>query len=88
MGECENLESCSFYRKYENDESVGQTLRRFINYYCKGSGRNVCVRKKVRKALGGPEHVPLNMKPNGQPVVSTSDLEWPDRVKIIVSMKI
>ncbi len=88
MVECEILDKCSFYKKYDNDETMGNTLRGFVNYYCKGSGRNVCVRKKVRKALGGSEFIPVNMKPDGRPVENTSDEEWPALVKTIASMKI
>lgn len=81
MADCENLASCAFFKEYESDEGKKTALQGFVNIYCKGDKQGDCVRKKVSKALGGPEHVPVNMMPNGLPLSGTSDADWPEEVK-------
>ncbi len=85
MKECANLKNCSFVKEFEKDEKFKKALNGYINNYCKGSLQDVCVRKKVSKTLGDPKSVPVNMKPNGLPVMGTSDKDWPEEVKKIVS---
>lgn len=49
-GDCENLATCGFFRKYYlvNREAC----RAFIRDYCRGSLRDTCERKAFRKAHG------------------------------------
>lgn len=84
MEECQNLEKCSFFKEYEQDERMQPALEGFIRLYCRGREQDYCVRKKVSKALGGPAAVPVNMKPNGKPKIGTSSEDWPEKVKAIV----
>jgi len=81
MADCENLATCAFFKVYENDESKKMALQGFINIYCKGDKQHVCLRKKVSKALGGPDKVPTNMMPNGRPLAGTSSDSWSQDVK-------
>ncbi len=85
MEECPNLSKCGFFKEYENDERMHEALRGFVNLYCKGPRQEDCIRKKVSKALGGPDHVPLNMKPNGKRIIESSNEEWSDEVKKNIS---
>lgn len=85
MEVCVNLDKCSFIKEYENDEHLQKALNGYVNLYCKGKKQDDCVRKKVSQALGGPMNVPANMKPNGGPIIGTSDKEWSDEVKKIIS---
>ena len=84
MVECQNLANCAFFRTYENDPSKKMALQGFINMYCKGSKQDVCIRKKVSKALGGPDKVPTNIMPNGRPLAGTSSDDWSEEVKKIL----
>ncbi|MBN1502992.1 hypothetical protein JW930_05600 [Candidatus Woesearchaeota archaeon] len=81
MADCENLATCAFFKEYETDEDKKMALQGFVNMYCKGDKQNECVRKKVSKALGGPQNVPVNMMPNGMPLAGTSNADWSDAVK-------
>ncbi|MBN2040336.1 MAG: hypothetical protein JW864_09860 [Spirochaetes bacterium] len=85
MEDCKNLANCSFFKKYEQEEWLHDALKGYVNLYCKGKKQDHCIRKKVSKVLGGPEHVPVNMKPNGQPIIGTTDADWSDEVKKIIS---
>ncbi len=85
MNECANLSKCGFFMNYETDEQQQKALKGYIDNYCKGKLQDACIRKKVSKALGGPTFVPLNMKPNGTPILGTSDKDWSDEVKKIIS---
>ncbi|MBN1502993.1 hypothetical protein JW930_05605 [Candidatus Woesearchaeota archaeon] len=85
MADCENLATCAFFKEYETDEAKKQALQGFVDMYCKGDKQNECVRKKVSKALGGPQNVPVNMKPDGKPILGTSDSNWPAEVKAIAN---
>ncbi len=85
MEDCANLDKCGFFKEYEKDEKLQKALKGYIDSYCKGKLQDACVRKKVSKALGGPHNVPLNMKPNGQPILGTTDKSWSDEVKRIIA---
>ena len=87
MPDCANLATCSFFRKYETDENLKIALQGFINRYCKGDMQDECVRKKVSKALGGPQKVPTNMMPNGMPLSGTSRDDWSAEVKQVLEVK-
>ncbi len=79
--DCENLAKCKFFT-FISTTKTGQTAAAgFTMKYCKGELRESCVRKKVSKALGGPQYVPDNMLPNGYPLAGTNDVEWPDAVR-------
>ncbi len=80
MADCEKLATCAFVKAYENDESRKLALKGLVNMYCKGDKQNQCIRKKVSKALGGPEHVPKNMMPTGLPLSGTSKDDWSEEV--------
>jgi hypothetical protein len=81
MTDCENLGTCAFFKAYTNDENLKLALQGFVSLYCKGGKQGQCVRKKVSKALGGPQHVPVNMMPNGLPLAGTTSADWPQNVK-------
>ena len=83
MKHCDRLENCPLYRKYKNAENKKCALTGFIRAYCKGDRHAECVRKKLSKALGGPEKIPANMMPSGMPVFGTLADNWPDEVKIL-----
>ena len=85
MTDCPNLATCSFFRKYEQDESIQLALQGFVSKYCKGDKQSLCVRKKVSMALGGPDKVPANMMPNGSPLSGTTSDGWSDDVKNVLS---
>jgi len=84
MTECENLATCAFFKKYQSDPSIQIALKGFVSRYCKGEEQHNCVRKKVSKALGGPDKVPINMMPNGMPLNGTTREGWPDTVLAVV----
>jgi len=42
------------------------------------------VRKKIAAKLGGPEHVPVNMMPDGKSVVGTGMTDWTPEVQNLV----
>ena len=81
MADCTNLDACAFFKAYSNDEKLQLALQGFVNIYCKGDKQERCVRKKVSKALGGPQYVPVNMMPNGSPLAGTTNENWPQNVK-------
>jgi hypothetical protein len=81
---CESLENCPLFRRYRRDENKKYALIAFIKAYCKGEKQAECVRKKVSKALGGPNKVPTNMMPSGLPVFGTLKDNWPDEVKALL----
>jgi len=72
MVECENLTKCEFFKRYQNDEDKKYALMGFVRAYCKGDKQDECVRKKVSKALGGPDKVPTNMMPSGLALFGTT----------------
>jgi hypothetical protein len=61
MGECKQLASCGFYKKYHNSREL---LRLgFILKYCHGPKMDECKRKAYREIRG---HTPPDeMMPNG-----------------------
>lgn len=81
---CESIENCPLFRRYRRDENKKYALIAFIKAYCKGEKQAECVRKKVSKALGGPDKVPTNMMPSGLPVFGTLKDNWPDEVKALL----
>lgn len=60
--ECERLETCGFFHKYET--SLDLACRGFIKSYCKGAKLDECARKHYRKEHGGPPED--DMMPSGQ----------------------
>ncbi|MBN1155990.1 hypothetical protein JXA85_00095 [Candidatus Woesearchaeota archaeon] len=86
MADCEKLATCAFFKEYQEDESKKLALAGLANMYCRGDKQDVCVRKKVSKALGGPVNVPVNMMPNGQPLAGTSSDGWSDAVKTAMKL--
>lgn len=76
MRECERLASCVFFKEYEKDESKKLALKGMVQIYCRGDKMDSCVRLKVSRALGGPQYVPVNMMPNGQPLSGTDMRDW------------
>ena len=88
MGDCENLKTCAFFKTYENNPNIEAALKGFVSMYCKGPKQDQCIRKKVSKALGGPQNVPTNMMPNGMPLQGTSRDNWPDQVKQVLQITV
>ena len=88
MGVCENLGTCEFFKTYEKEPDRQVALKGFVNIFCKGDKQDQCVRKKVSKALGGPNFVPINMMPNGIPLNGTTRDNWSDQVKEIIKITI
>ena len=84
MKHCESLENCALYRKYKSYENKKYALMGFVRAYCKGDKQAECIRKKVSKALGGSNKVPVNMMPSGLPVFGTLKDDWPDEVKALL----
>ncbi|MFA6424651.1 MAG: hypothetical protein WCW64_00530 [Phycisphaerae bacterium] len=84
MTDCEKLATCAFFKAFEADASKSMALKGFAAMYCKGDKQNTCIRKKVSKALGGPEHVPKNMMPNGQALPGTNDINWGKDVRAVM----
>jgi len=87
MPDCANLETCAFFKKYKQDESMKLALEGFIVKYCKGSMQNRCVRKKVSQALGA-QNVPVNMMPNGSPITGTTTDDWSEEVKQVLTQQL
>ncbi|MFW6014783.1 MAG: hypothetical protein ACOCQG_06400 [Candidatus Nanoarchaeia archaeon] len=85
MEECENLAKCPFFKTYQDDPNYSIALEGFAKHYCRGDMQEQCVRKKVSKALGGPDKVPVNMMPDGRSLPETSSEDWPDNVKELIS---
>lgn len=83
MEECKNLATCSFFKEYERDKIMKKSLEGFVHLYCKGKMQDECVRKEVSKTLGGPDKVPVNMKPNGHPILGSNSDSWSNEVKRI-----
>ena len=84
MGHCELLENCLLFRKYRRDENKNYALVAFIRVYCKGNKHDECVRKRLIKALGGSDEVPINMMPSGLPVFGTIKDDWPEEIKALL----
>jgi hypothetical protein len=76
MVDCENLAYCSFFKGASKEEKY----KGLIVTYCRGDKQDECMRKRVSKALGGPENVPSNMMPNGSPLLGSDGLTWSDDV--------
>ncbi len=83
MKHCDNLENCPLFRKYKNCENKNYALTGFIRAYCKDDKYVDCVRRKLSKALGGPERIPANMMPSGLPVFGTFRDDWSAEVKAL-----
>ena len=83
MKHCDNIKNCPLFRKYKRDENKKYALVAFIKAYCKGDMQAECVRKKLSKALGGPEKIPTNMMPSGLPVFGTLKDDWSAEVKAL-----
>jgi len=81
--ECENLVKCRFFSFISNNPQSQSAAPGFVAKYCKGNYADSCIRRKVSKALGGPQNVPDNMLPNGFPLVGTTTDNWSDAVKQI-----
>ena len=62
MADCELLETCGFFKKYQN--SIEMACRGFINTYCHGFMMNECKRKQYRFKYGKPPSD--DMMPTGQ----------------------
>jgi major membrane immunogen (membrane-anchored lipoprotein) len=52
MADCELLENCGFFRKYQGSNEFA--CKAFIEQYCKGSKMNQCKRKEYRNQHGEP----------------------------------
>lgn len=79
--DCANTDRCSFFIRYGKDEDKSLAIAGFLRKYCRGPHQEDCLRKVVSAALGGPEHVPANMLPNGLPMTGTSTDDWPEEAK-------
>ena len=84
MGDCANLEKYEFFRQYQANEDKKYALMGFVRAYCRGDKQDQCVRKKVSKALGGPQKVPVNMMPTGLPLFGTDKKDWSEEVKALL----
>lgn len=80
MKECERLANCAFFSEYEKDENRKLALKGMVQIYCRGDKMDGCMRLKVSKTLGGPQHVPVNMMPNGKPLSGTDMNGWSEDV--------
>ena len=76
MDECQNLESCNFFKMFKNDQSKHLALKGFVFMFCTGRKQNECVRKKISQILGGSQFVPPNMLPNGFAMAGTNKANW------------
>lgn len=62
MVECELLETCGFFKKY--NDTLNLACRGFVKTYCKGPKMDECLRKEYRLKNG---HPPTDaMLPTGQ----------------------
>ncbi len=62
VGQCELLEKCGFFRKYQTGREAA--CNGFINQYCKGPKMEQCKRKQYRQQHGvAPSD---DMLPSGQ----------------------
>ena len=86
MTDCEKLSACEFMKVYSTDENRKLALAGFVRSFCKGENQNVCIRKKVCKALGGVEHVPKNLMPTGRPLSGTTTDSWSEDVISVIKM--
>lgn len=50
MADCELLEQCGFFRKYQ--DSLDLACRGFVKSYCKGPKMDECERKRYRREQG------------------------------------
>ncbi len=80
MGECLHFEKCSFFTVKPKDQIQEMAMEGFRRTYCKGPAQDVCIRKSVGAALGGPHKVPPNMLPTGQALRGTCSSDWPGEV--------
>jgi len=62
MTECELLESCGFFQKY--NATLDMACRGFIKSFCRGEKMNECKRKAYRVQHGEPPSD--EMLPSGQ----------------------
>ena len=81
MADCEKLSGCAFFKEYQKDENKKLALEGLANKFCRGDKQNECIRKKVSKALGGSDKVPVNMMPNGLPLSGTTMDSWSEEVR-------
>lgn len=61
MGNCDLLDTCGFFQKYQSSQSAA--CRVFVREYCKGEKQDRCKRKEYRKING--ESPVANMMPGG-----------------------
>jgi len=54
MADCELLDTCGFFRKYQN--TLNMACKGFLKTYCHGPQMDECKRKEFRKANGQPPH--------------------------------
>lgn len=80
MNECQNLENCNFFKRFENDKNKHLELKGFVFMFCKGRKQDKCVRKKISQILGGSQFVPPNMLPNGFAMAGTNNSNWSEKV--------
>jgi hypothetical protein len=59
--QCELLEKCGFFKKYESTKELA--CKGFINQYCKGPKQSECKRLEYRKKNGVPPSE--DMMPSG-----------------------
>ena len=83
--DCENLTKCKFFSFISTTPQGQSAAPGFVAKYCKGTHANSCVRRKISKALGGPQNVPDNMLPNGFPLTGTTNAKWSAAVKTLAS---
>lgn len=81
MSECENIDNCDFFEKYEEERGNIPALKGFTKQYCSGTKMDECVRKKVGRKLGGQSKVPENMMPDGHAIRGTTMDDWSEEVK-------
>jgi 5S rRNA maturation endonuclease (ribonuclease M5) len=84
MTKCPNYTKCPFLKRYEQSLEKSVSLKTKIMAYCDGDSQGDCVRKKIAAKLGGPEHVPVNMMPDGKAVVGTGMTDWTPEVQNLV----
>ncbi len=63
--ECELLETCGFFKKYNEISEVA--CKMLISMYCRGSKQNECKRKEYRMSTGNPPAA--TMMPNGKSLI-------------------
>ncbi len=62
MEECDSLQKCGFFKKYQQTKDLA--CKGFMAIYCKGAKMDECKRKQFRKEHGKPPSD--DMLPTGQ----------------------